>query len=109
LPSTEHFRIMAYAQITCRECLRDIEATLGANATILYGMGLRHAVPRSMLADANERRDWRIWADALAADRYACFLGVLIQLPSILPPLMLFSDLLEGKGRIDHTRMLDCV
>ena len=41
LPCTEHFRIMAYAQLTWRESLRDIEATLGANATKLYGMGLR--------------------------------------------------------------------
>ena len=66
LPSTEHFRIMAYAQLTWRESLRDIEVTLGANATKLYGMGLRQAVRRSTLADANERRDWRIWADLAA-------------------------------------------
>ena len=66
LPSTEHFRIMAYAQLTWRESLRDIEATLSANATKLYGMGLRQAVRRSTLADANERRDWRIWADFAA-------------------------------------------
>ena len=63
LPCTEHFRIMAYAQLTWRESLRDIEATLGANPTKLYAMGLRQAVRRSTLADANERRDWRIWAD----------------------------------------------
>lgn len=66
LPSTEHFRIMAYAQLTWRESLRDVEATLGANATKLYAMGLRQAVRRSTLADANERRDWRIWADFAA-------------------------------------------
>lgn len=66
LPCTEHFRIMAYAQLTWRESLRDIEATLGANATKLYGMGLRQAVRRSTLADANERRDWRIWSDLAA-------------------------------------------
>ena len=63
LPCSEHFRIMAYAQLTWRESLRDIEATLGANSTKLYGMGLRQAVRRSTLADANERRDWRIWSD----------------------------------------------
>jgi hypothetical protein len=67
LPSTEHFRIMAYAQLTWRESLRDIEATLGANAAKLYGMGLRQAVRRSTLAEANERPDWRIWADFAAA------------------------------------------
>lgn len=66
LPCTEHFRIMAYAQLTWRESLRDIEATLGANKAKLYGMGLRQAVRRSTLADANERRDWRIWADLAA-------------------------------------------
>lgn len=66
LPSTEHFRIMAYAQLTWLESLRDIEATLGANPTKLYAMGLRQAVRRSTLADANERRDWRIWADFAA-------------------------------------------
>jgi hypothetical protein len=57
---------MAYAQLTWRESLRDIEVTLGANATKLYAMGLRQAVRRSTLADANERRDWRIWADFAA-------------------------------------------
>ena len=57
LPCTEHFRIMAYAQLTWRESLRDIEATLGANSTKLHAMGLRQAVRRSKLADANERRD----------------------------------------------------
>jgi len=63
LPCSEHFRVMAYAQLTWRESLRDIEASLGANPTKLYGMGLRQAVRRSTLADANERRDWRIWCD----------------------------------------------
>jgi len=66
LPSTEHFRIMAYAQLTWRESLRDIEVTLAAHAAKLYGMGLRQAVRRATLADANERRDWRIWADLAA-------------------------------------------
>jgi hypothetical protein len=63
LPCTEHFRVMAYAQLTWRESLRDIEVTLGANHTKLYAMGLRQTVRRSTLADANERRNWRIWAD----------------------------------------------
>ena len=67
LPCTAHFRIMAYAQLTRRESLRDIEATLGANATKLYPIGLRQSVRRSTLADANERRDWRIWD--VTADR----------------------------------------
>ena len=53
LPSTEHFRIMTYAQLTWRESLRDVEATLGANPTKLYAMGLRQAVRRATMADAN--------------------------------------------------------
>ena len=66
LRSAEQFRIMAYAQLTWRESLRDIEVTLSANAAKLYAMGLRQAVRRATLADANERRDWRIWADLAA-------------------------------------------
>ena len=63
LPATEHFRVMTSAQLTWRESLRDIEVTLGANASKLYAMGLSQAVRRATLAEANERRDWRIWAD----------------------------------------------
>ncbi len=62
----EQFRVMAFAQLTWRESLRDIEVTLGANATKLYAMGLRHSIHRSTLADVNESRDWRIWADVAA-------------------------------------------
>jgi len=57
----EQFRVMAFAQLTWRESLRDIEVTLGANAHKLYAMGLRHDIRRSTLADANDSRDWRIW------------------------------------------------
>lgn len=66
LSCAEQFRAMAFAQLTWRESLRDIEASLGANATKLYAMGFRSAVKRSTLADANESRDWRIWADLAA-------------------------------------------
>ena len=66
LSCSEQFRVMAFAQLTWRESLRDIEATLSANATKLYAMGFRAAVRRSTLADANESRDWRIWADVAA-------------------------------------------
>ena len=62
----EQFRVLAFAQLTWRESLRDIEVTLGANANKLYSMGLRHRVRRSTLADANELRDWRIWSDVAA-------------------------------------------
>ena len=62
LSCTEQFRAMAFAQLTARESLRDIEASLSANAGKLYAMGFRSAVKRSTLADANESRDWRIWS-----------------------------------------------
>mgnify|MGYP001619028844 FL=1 len=63
LNCAEQFRVMAFAQLTWRESLRDIEVCLSAQAAKLYHMGLREAVHRSTLADANEARDWRIWAD----------------------------------------------
>jgi transposase len=63
LSCTEQFRAMAFAQITYRESLRDIEACLQANQKKLYGMGFRHPVKRATLADANEGRDWHIWED----------------------------------------------
>ena len=62
-PCGEQFRAMAFAQLTWRESLRDVEACLAANPSKLYGMGFSQPVRRSMLADANERRDWRIWAE----------------------------------------------
>jgi hypothetical protein len=62
LPCTEHFRILAFAQLTYRESLRDIEASLSAQTAKLYHMGIRSPVKRATLADANERRDWRIYA-----------------------------------------------
>jgi len=63
LRCAEHFRVMAFAQLTYRESLRDIEACLSAQASKLYHMGLREPIRRSTLADANESRDWRIYAD----------------------------------------------
>ncbi|MEQ1916754.1 MAG: IS4 family transposase [Gallionella sp.] len=66
LSCTEQFRAMAFAQLTYRESLRDIETCLFANQTKLYGMGFRSPIRRSTLADANEGRDWRIWADLAA-------------------------------------------
>jgi hypothetical protein len=59
----DQFLSMAFAQLTYRESLRDIEACLRAQPTKLYHMGLRGTVSRSALADANESRDWRIYAE----------------------------------------------
>lgn len=60
----DQFLCMAFAQLTFRESLREIEACLRAHTVKLYHMGIRSkAVSRSTLADANEARDWRIYAD----------------------------------------------
>jgi hypothetical protein len=65
----DQFMVMAFAQLTFRESLRDIEICLRSMPRKLYHAGIRGTVARSTLADANEHRDWRIWAD---------FAGVLI-------------------------------
>ena len=63
LPCADQFRVLAIAQLTGRESLRDIQATLSAQSAKLYHMGIRSPIRRSTLADANERRDWRIHAE----------------------------------------------
>lgn len=67
LTCMDQFLAMAFAQLTYRESLRDIEVCLEANRSRLYHMGLRCVPHRSTLADANERRDWRIYADLAQA------------------------------------------
>ena len=59
----DQFLAMAFAQLTYRESLRDIEICLQALGTKLYHAGLRSRISRSTMADANQRRDWRIYAD----------------------------------------------
>ena len=59
----DQFLTMAFAQLTGRESLRDIETCLSAMGPKVYHAGIRGHVSRSILADANERRDWRIYAD----------------------------------------------
>jgi Domain of unknown function (DUF4372)/Transposase DDE domain len=59
----DQFLSMAFAQLTFRESLRDIEACLRAHRSKLYHLGIRSAVARSTLATANAVRDWRIYAD----------------------------------------------
>ena len=74
----DQFLAMAFAQLTYRESLRDIEACLGSMRGKLYHMGFRGRVARSTLADANEAHDWRIFADfaqgliATARPLHAC-------------------------------------
>jgi hypothetical protein len=59
----DQFLCLAFAQLTYRESLRDIETCLRAMQPKLYHMGIRGRVARSTLADANETRDWRLYAD----------------------------------------------
>lgn len=73
----DQYLCMVFAQLTYRESLRDIEVCLTAQQQKLYHMGIRGTVSRSTLADANEKRDWRIYADfahsliTVARDLYA--------------------------------------
>jgi len=60
---TDHFRVMSFAQLTYRESLRDIEACLRALRSKLYHMGIHTTVSRNNLSNANEKRDWRIYAE----------------------------------------------
>ncbi len=63
----QQFICMAFAQLTWREGLRDIESCLNAKPEALYHLGFKGPVARSTLADANESRDWRIWQELAAA------------------------------------------
>ena len=59
----DQFLTLAFAQLTYRESLRDIETALRAMQPKLYHMGFRGAIARTTLAEANESRDWRLYAD----------------------------------------------
>ena len=61
LPAYEQFLVMAFAQLTARESLRDIETCLRALGAKIYHSGIRQPTARSTLADANETRNWRIF------------------------------------------------
>mgnify|MGYP003806226881 FL=1 len=69
---------MAFAQLSCRESLRDIESCLRAMQNKIYHIGIRGSVSKSTLAYANENRDWRIYADFaqhlinIARELYKC-------------------------------------
>src|SRR3984893_151341 len=73
----DQYLTMAFAQLTYRESLRDIEACLRSVTGKVYHLGIRSKVARTTLADANESRDWRIFADfaqvliRIARPRYA--------------------------------------
>jgi hypothetical protein len=74
----DQFLCMTFAQLTCRESLRDIVTCLRSREHRLYHLGIRGTVSRSTLADANESRDWRIYADfaqILIAEARQLYLG----------------------------------
>ena len=101
LSCAEQFRAMAFAQLTYRESLRDIEVCLDAQASKLYHMGFRGPVRRSTLADANEQRDWRI---------YATFAGHLIkQARSLYAQDSLDLDLANVVYALDSTTIDLCL
>ena len=87
----EQFRVMAFAQLTYRESLRDIEVSLSAQAPKLYHMGFREPIRRSTLADANESRDWRIYADFAQ--------------PSDCPGQKALRQRRLGAGTVEHASM----
>lgn len=62
-PAYEQFLVLAFAQLTGRESLRDIETCLASFGPKLYHAGIRQPIARSTLADANEKRAWHIFAD----------------------------------------------
>lgn len=85
----EHFLALAFAQVTFRESLRDLVVCLDARPNLRYHLGFRHRIARSTLAEANEQRDWRLFAALaehllLQARRlYATDPGALAELDSI--------------------------
>ena len=97
----DQFLSMVFAQLTYRESLRDIEACLGSIGGKLYHMGIRSKIAKSTLADANELRDWRIYAD---------FAQVLI---AIARPLYaqdpIGVELTEGLYALDSTTIDLCL
>ncbi len=97
----EHFRVMAFAQLTYRESLRDIEACLRAMGPKLYHMGIRSTVSRNNLSNANETRDWRIYAD---------FAQILIQMArELYVDDSAFSDLDATIYALDSTTIDLCM
>ena len=101
LRCSEHYRALAFAQLTSRESLRDIEACLAASAAKRYHSGFRAPVRRSTLADANERRDWRIYADFCQR--------LIVQARALYADEALASELEETAYALDSTTVDLCL
>jgi hypothetical protein len=101
LPTYQQFLVLAFAQLTYRESLRDIETCLRALGSKLYHSGIGQPAARSTLADANEKRDWRIFAD---------FAQVLIQQANVLYANEPFgAELKEAAYALDSTTIDLCL
>ena len=101
LPAYEQFLVLAFAQLTWRESLRDIETCLASFGPKLYHSGIRQPAARSTLADANEKRDWRLFAD---------FAHVLIQQATALYAHDPFGDELQAAASaLDSTTIDLCL
>jgi hypothetical protein len=101
LSCADQFRVMAFAQLTYRESLRDIEACLSAQAAKRYHMGIRSTIRRSTLADANETRDWRIYAEFAQ--------GLIRQARALYATDTLAVDLAETVYALDSTTIDLCL
>ncbi len=97
----DQFLCMAFAQLTYRESLRDIEVCLRAQSSKLYHLGIRSAVARNTLANANATRDWRIYADFAQS-----LIGIARRLYSLEPFAV---DLQETVYALDATTIDLCL
>lgn len=97
----EQFLVMSFAQLTYRDSLRDIETCLRAMQSKLYHIGIRSKISRSTLAEANQNRDWRIYAD---------FAGLIInQAKKLYKDDKFFKELNETVYALDSTTIDLCL
>ena len=101
LRCTEHYRALAFAQLTGCESLRDIKACLTARSAKLYHSGFHAPVRRSTLADANERHNWRIYADFSQR--------LIVQARALYADELLATELHETAYALDSTTIDLCL
>ena len=104
----DQYLCMAFAQLTFRESLRDIEVCLRAQGTKLYHLGIRGHVARSNLSDANEKRDWRIYrdlADALIVEARRLYVNDVLASTWKIPSTRSTRQRLICRSRSFHGRI----
>jgi hypothetical protein len=84
---SDHYRVMVFAQLTYRESLRDIEACLRSRRSKLFHVGIRSTVSRNNLSNANEQRDWRIYAEFAQILINAGWIGQIYRIPRVHQPV----------------------